>query len=150
LGQHYREQMTQVFGNTAFSSALFYQDIRGLRFELSQGGGAIEQFLLAMQKGQAICAEIFAQSSHILVCVTASTDTITSPYPLRKELRELKKLGITLPTHTTIWRALTEYDAEFEFTMALYDKFNHFLLDYDRADMEAVFGANASKSHSLV
>lgn len=66
-----RSEIETIFDGKAFLRPLFYSYPGGLRFELSEGGFAIDRFLLALRKATTICADIFHPDGPVTVCVRA-------------------------------------------------------------------------------
>jgi hypothetical protein len=64
-----RTQIEDTFYGKAFMRPLFYAYKQALRFELAEGGSAIEQFLCAMRKALTICEDIFATNDNLVVCL---------------------------------------------------------------------------------
>ena len=62
-------QIVDQFDGKAFERPLFYSYEGGLRFELSEGGHFLNQFLTAHKKAMEICGEVFAESDEITICV---------------------------------------------------------------------------------
>lgn len=65
----FREQIGSTFDGMAFKRPLFYSYGGGLRFELSEGGHYLNQFLTAHRKGMEICSRIFSAGEPITICV---------------------------------------------------------------------------------
>lgn len=96
-----RNEIESIFEGKAFSIPLFYTYPGGLRFELSEGGSAIEQFLLALRKATTICADIFRPGQPITVCLRACGKPNLFTY--RKLLSELRAAGISIPQSRCMW-----------------------------------------------
>ena len=96
-----RARIESVFGKAAFPQAMFYARPGGLRFELSEGQGAIAQFLSAMHKSLAICADIFDGRETMTVCLSRCVWAPASG--LRDTLRALGAAGIRIPRERAIW-----------------------------------------------
>jgi Domain of unknown function (DUF3885) len=90
-----------IFAGKAFMRPLFYSYPGGLRFELSEGGTMLEQFLLAMRKATEICDDIFTDHQPITVCLRVRT--WSNCYAHRDILLGLKEAGISIPTTREIW-----------------------------------------------
>jgi Domain of unknown function (DUF3885) len=112
----FQDKIETIFFGKAFMRPLFYSHPGGLRFELSEGGTFLEQFLLAMRKATEICADIFTDQEPISVCLRAHTRS--NPFFHRKILSNLNAAGIVIPKIREIW--LEPIDAEdwFEETQA--------------------------------
>jgi hypothetical protein len=120
-----RNFIETTFDGRAFCRPLFYNYPGGLRFELSEGGTAIEQFLLAIQKAREICGDLFKPSDTIIVCLRRHTTQNESAFSLRPALSDLKEAGVTIPRERSIWTDplergdwFDENDAEFWFNVA--------------------------------
>ncbi|MES2069091.1 MAG: DUF3885 domain-containing protein [Pseudomonadota bacterium] len=92
-----------MFEGLAFTRPLFYSYAGGLRFELSESGTSIEQFLLALNKATTICADVFPDETQITVCLRRSAEP--NQHSLRDVLRELRSAGIIIPRTRQIWLA---------------------------------------------
>ncbi len=91
----------QIFEGQAFARPLFYGIPGGLRFELSESGSAIEQFLMAMDKARVICATIFDSSDSLVVCLRCWAQA--SPFAYRNTLAALRAADIVIPAERMIW-----------------------------------------------
>ncbi len=106
-----RSQIESIFKEKAFERPLFYSYEGGLRFELSEGGSYINQFLTANQKADEICRAIFKQQETVTVCLNF--------YGSKKLLgslsvfRELKELNILIPKNSEHWSEPDEEDDDF-------------------------------------
>lgn len=96
-----RTDIDLTFSSKAFARPLFYSYPGGLRFELSEGGTAIEQFLLAMSKATEICTDIFNDTEVIPVCLKSWSSG--SAFSHRPQLTELKAAGIAIPKQKNMW-----------------------------------------------
>jgi len=96
-----RSEIERVFGGHAFHRPLFYGYPGGLRFELSEGGAAIDQLLLAIRKAREICGAIFDDQRPIVSCLRMRADS--SALAHRRVLRELRAAGIKIPRAKCIW-----------------------------------------------
>lgn len=194
-----KNKIISTFGEKIFLRPLFYQYTGGLRFELSEGGTMLEQFLRALEKANEICQYIFNDNQSIIVCLR--TIQHSNIFAYREILRELVLAGIHIPKSfeywlendtdneiiwlyvafempvnllkNLLWCALATdfgsirpnphcwvylFDCEKQIAVfpyddrgmdvvgnnkkqltKLYQKFNHYLLDYDRATMKATF-----------
>jgi hypothetical protein len=97
----FRDEIETTFSGKAFIRPLFYNYLGGLRFELSEGGTMLEQFLLAMRKATEICADIFKDHDPMIVCLRVRT--WSNRYAHRDILAGLKEAGISIPQHREIW-----------------------------------------------
>ncbi|WKB56073.1 DUF3885 domain-containing protein [Eleftheria terrae] len=82
-----RDEIENVFNGKTFLRPLFYRYPGGLRFELSEGGSAIDQFLTALRKGQQICESVFEGQQVLTVCLRVRGPS--QPFAYRHLLREL-------------------------------------------------------------
>ena len=96
-----RDEIEATFGVHAFSRPTFYSNPGGLRFELSQGGSAVEQFLTALRKASAICRDVFEVDQCVTICL--SVYLWRKAYGYRDALRELRSAGIHVPRTRCIW-----------------------------------------------
>jgi hypothetical protein len=111
-----RNQIARIFDEKAFERPLFYAFPRGLRFELSEGGSMLEQFLLALQKGQTICSDIFTIEESLTVCLRFRAEqNVFKHKPL---LNELRIAGIKMPSEREIWVDGVEVDDRLDETQA--------------------------------
>ncbi|MFW2176804.1 MULTISPECIES: DUF3885 domain-containing protein [unclassified Moraxella] len=90
-----------TFGEQVFNRPLFYTYHGGLRFELSEGGTMLEQFLRALTKANEICQAIFHDNQSIMVCLR----TLQQPniFAYRTVLTELALAGIRIPKSHEYW-----------------------------------------------
>lgn len=89
------------FDGKAFQRPLFYAYPQGLRFELSEGGSAIEQFLCALRKALAICSDIFDLNGTLVVCIRFWSNA--SLFACRAVIAELHSAGIEFPQKRCVW-----------------------------------------------
>lgn len=94
-------EIERIFEGKAFERPLFYAYDGGLRFRLSESGSAIEQFLLAMKKAQAICQSVLDPDGAILLCFRRYATE--NPFAQRAALRALKAAGIEVPADRCVW-----------------------------------------------
>jgi hypothetical protein len=99
-----RARVAATFGALASARPVFYNRPGGLRFELSEGGSHLTQFLTALRKAGTICADIFDSRPSITVAL-AWYEWRDAPSP-RKKLRALEAAGIPLPRERCTWREL--------------------------------------------
>lgn len=96
-----RFEIERIFGDTAFARPLFYAYPGGLRFELSETGGVIEQFLTALRKSTTICSDIFIDAPTLVACLRLHSGT--NRFAHRPVIRARRSAGITLPAQCTVW-----------------------------------------------
>lgn len=96
-----KEAIEARLGAKAFLRPTFYCNPGGLRFELSKGGSAVEQFLTAHRKAHAICSEVFKTTQSFTVCL--STYLYKPALSFRDDLRRLKRAGIRIPRTKEMW-----------------------------------------------
>jgi len=96
-----RNEILESFGPAVFSRPLFYCYPGGLRFELSEGGTAVRQLVVAMEKARRICKDIFDDGESMIACVRAHADS--QRFSHRRELRALRDAGIRIPARRWIW-----------------------------------------------
>lgn len=114
-----RSCITSLGGPTPYRHALFYRYPGGLRFELSEGGSALDQVLAALRKATAICADIFDDRGLILVHLQKCTAD-GNPFSLRHTLRELGSAGIEIPRRRESWVVTEEEVGEPDVVDALH------------------------------
>lgn len=107
-----RGTIESIFQGKAFLRPLFYSYPGGLRFELSEGGNEIQQFLLAIHKASAICASIFPAAAPITVCLRAMAKP--NLFAHRPLLLALRAAGISIPSSRCIWLEPASPDDGFE------------------------------------
>lgn len=107
----FRNQIESIFKGKAFERPLFYSYEGGLRFELSEGGSFINQFLTANKKADEICQAVFTEQETITVCLRfyGSKKLLAS----LSVFRELKELDIAIPKNSEHWSEPDEEDDEF-------------------------------------
>ncbi len=116
-----REQIEAAIGPEAFSRPTFYSNPGGLRFELSESGAAVEQFLTALRKSSEVCREIFDSEQTFTVCL--SVYLYRSNYSYRDTLRSLARAGIEVPRDKSMWLVMEDDTAEDEPLRVLYVAF---------------------------
>lgn len=96
-----RAFIESTFCGKAFERPLFYAYEGGLRFELSEGGTAINQVFVALKKAEEICQSIFQGQESIGVCLRffGPEKFLTA----KAEFRELKNAQIEIPGERCIW-----------------------------------------------
>ena len=94
-------EIERAFSGKAFARPLFYSVPEGLRFELSESGGMIEQFLVALRKSTAVCADVFHDDCQPVVCLRVHSGT--NRFAHRALLQTLRTLGIGIPAERSIW-----------------------------------------------
>lgn len=88
---NYRDKIRSTFGENIFDRPLFYSYVGGLRFEMSEGGNFINQFLTAHRKGMEICDEIFSPDQHVTICVKLyGGKTLLSCLSIIRSLRDFE------------------------------------------------------------
>lgn len=97
-----RDRIESIFSGKAFDRPLFYNYSQGLRFELSEGGTSIEQFLQAINKATEICRDIFS-GDEILVCLRSHHSKNYAYFAYRKEIDTIYQLGIKIPSQRCLW-----------------------------------------------
>jgi len=95
-------EIERIFGCNTFARPLFYSYPGGLRFELSESGGVIDQFLTPLRKATRICNDIFHGEDELVVCMR--TYSYGSHFIHRPVLRALRSAGILIPSTRSIWR----------------------------------------------
>lgn len=95
-------EIERIFGCNTFARPLFYSYPGGLRFELSESGGVIDQFLTALRKATRICNDIFHGEDELAVCLRAYSDG--SHFIHRPVLRALRSAGVPIPSMRSTWR----------------------------------------------
>jgi hypothetical protein len=104
-----RESIEHQFEGKAFKRPLFYHYEGGLRFELSENGTYLKQFLTAHRKGMEICTQIFNDCENITICVKIyGGKTLLSCLSILKSLREA---GLYPTSDKEYW---TEFDEEWQ------------------------------------
>ena len=96
-----KNKIISTFGEKIFLRPLFYQYTGGLRFELSEGGTMLEQFLRALEKANALCQYLFNDNQSIIVCLR--TIQHSNIFTYREILRELVLAGIHIPKSFEYW-----------------------------------------------
>ena len=103
-----RNQIESIFQDKAFDRPLFYAYEGGLRFELSEGGSYIEQFITANQKANEIAQVIFSDQESISICLKFYGDI--SLLSSLSVFRKLKELDISIPKNSEHWSEPDEDD----------------------------------------
>jgi Domain of unknown function (DUF3885) len=99
---NHRVAIEETFLGRAFLRPLFYSYPGGLRFELSEGGHAIDQFLTAHHKASEICRDIFPDKDNLTICLRVF-HLQESRFAYRSTLRDLADAGIKIPLSRSIW-----------------------------------------------
>jgi Domain of unknown function (DUF3885) len=107
-----RSEIESVFEGKAFLRPLFYLYPAGLRFELSEGGSVINQFVLALRKAEGICADIFGTTDSFVTCLRFRAEV--SRFAHRKLLSELRSAGIRVSRNRSIWLAPLPVENRFD------------------------------------
>lgn len=104
-----RQLINRVFQGKAFNKPLFYShENESLRFQLSEGGSYIDQFLTANKKAFEICQVVFSQEKHITICLKwyGSSSLLAS----LSSFREFKELDFRIPKNHEHWVEQDEDD----------------------------------------
>ncbi|GGB77967.1 DUF3885 domain-containing protein [Shewanella inventionis] len=104
-----RDRIQSIFNDRAFERPLFYAYEDGLRFELSEGGHFLTQFLTAHRKALEICEHLFNGSESIQVCLKVGGEK--SLLSVLSTIKALKIAGVYSNTTKEHW---TEFDPEWE------------------------------------
>lgn len=96
-----QSSIATTFEGKAFLRPLFYTYPRGLRFELSEGGSFIQQFLKAHQKAITICSGVFDDDAQLTVCLRFRPER--NAFAHRSMLRQLGAAGVRIPKHRELW-----------------------------------------------
>jgi hypothetical protein len=107
-----RVEIERLFGGHAFSRPLFYAYPGGLRFELSEGGTSIDQFLLAIVKAREICDAIFKMEQPYVACLRMRAGASAPSH--RDVIRELRSAGVTVSRDRCIWLEPVPLDDRFD------------------------------------
>jgi len=99
---NHRIAIEETFLGRAFLRPLFYSYPGGLRFELSEGGHAIDQFLTAHHKASEICRDVFSGKDNLTICLRVYYFQ-ESRFAYRSTLRDLADAGIKIPRSRSIW-----------------------------------------------
>lgn len=99
---NHRIAIEETFLGRAFLRPLFYSYPGGLRFELSEGGHAIDQFLTAHHKASEICRDAFSGNDNLTICLRVHYFQ-ESKFAYRSTLRDLADAGIKIPRSRSIW-----------------------------------------------
>ena len=111
-----------MFDGKAFKRPLYYNYQDGLRFELSEGGHFLNQFLTAHRKGMEICSDIFSEGEYITVCVKIfGGKSLLSSLSTLKSLREM---GLYPTVEKEHW---TEFDEQWQEDEYYTDSLWHFI-----------------------
>jgi hypothetical protein len=94
-------EIDKVFSGQAFARPLFYAVPEGLRFQLSESGAVIDQFLLALRKSAMICSDVFSGESECSVCLRIHSGN--NRFAHRTLLRTLQTLGFAIPAERSVW-----------------------------------------------
>ena len=117
-----RAQIESMFDGKAFKRPSYYNYQDGLRFELSEGGHFLNQFLTAHRKGMEICSDIFSEGEYITVCVKIfGGKSLLSSLSTLKSLREM---GLYPTVEKEHW---TEFDEQWQEDEYYTDSLWHFI-----------------------
>lgn len=94
-------EIERIFGGKAFARPLFYSYPGGLRFELSESGGEIEQFLTALRKSTKVCSDIFLDEATLVACLRIHSGS--NRFAHRPVIYALRSAGINIPTKCSVW-----------------------------------------------
>ncbi len=103
-----QHDIERIFGRGCFTRPVYYNYPGGLRFELSEAGGAIEQFITALRKATQVCSDVFRDQQSVVVCLRAHSNVIAETS--RQVVRALRDAGISIPRERSLWRAPIESD----------------------------------------
>lgn len=95
-----RDGLYRVFGPRALDAGLFYAHAPALRFELSRGGSAIDQFTQAYDRIREIVPQIFGDDAR-LTAVIVCYDPDTS---IRALVTALRRCGVRTGRPRACWR----------------------------------------------
>lgn len=107
-----QSSIASTFEGKAFLRPLFYSYPRGLRFELSEGGSFIQQFLTAHQKATKICSDVFNDHEQLIVCLRFRSEL--NAFAHRNMLRQLDAAGIKIPKKRELWAESIPSDERFD------------------------------------
>lgn len=96
----YQISIAQIFKGLAFKRPLFYAYPLGLRFQLSENGNHIHQFVTAYTKANEITQHIFSNKKPVIVLRCFLKKSI---FASRQVLKDLKNMDITLPKNVEYW-----------------------------------------------
>ena len=117
-----RAQIEDKFDGKAFKRPLFYNYEGGLRFELSEGGNYLNQFLTAHRKGMEICSPVFGGCEDITICIRVyGSKRLLSCLSTLKSLREA---GLYPTSEKEHW---AEFDEEWDGDEDYTDSLWHFI-----------------------
>ncbi|UVL38711.1 DUF3885 domain-containing protein [Pseudomonas sp. B21-040] len=94
-------EIERIFGGEAFARPLFYSYPGGLRFELSETGGVIEQFLTALRKSTKICSDVFLADATFVACLRIHS--CRNRFAHRPVIHALRSAGIFIPAECMVW-----------------------------------------------
>ncbi|MCU1771464.1 DUF3885 domain-containing protein [Pseudomonas sp. 13B_3.2_Bac1] len=94
-------EIDRMFGGCAFARPLFYSYPGGLRFELSETGGVIQQFQTALLKSTKICSDIFLDDATLVACLRVHSGS--NQFAHRSRIHALRSAGINIPTQRSVW-----------------------------------------------
>lgn len=117
-----RAQIENTFDGKAFKRPLFYNYEGGLRFELSEGGNYLNQFVTAHRKAMEICSQIFSGCQNVTICVRVygGKKLLTS----LSALRALREAGLYPMSGKEHW---TEFDEEWHGDEDYVDSLWHYI-----------------------
>ncbi|MHA3737135.1 DUF3885 domain-containing protein [Pseudomonas sp. Eth.TT006] len=94
-------EIDRIFRGKAFARPLFYSYPGGLRFELSETGGVIEQFLTALRKSTEICSDIFLDDATLVACLRIHSGS--NRFAHRPLIHALRSAGVNIPKERSVW-----------------------------------------------
>ncbi len=101
-----RRKIETIFGGNLFDGQLFYLYPGGLRFELSEGGHFLHQFLTAHRKGLEICKQALSPENDMTVCFKIFGQKYL--FATLSVIRELKHSGLFIATPKEHWTVREE------------------------------------------
>lgn len=94
-------EIERIFGGKAFARPLYYSYPGALRFELSESGGVIEQFLTALRKSTKICGDVFLDETALVACLRIHSGS--NRFVHRAAIQALRSAGIDIPAERSVW-----------------------------------------------
>jgi hypothetical protein len=96
-----RDALFTRFGRDAFGDGVFYAHAPALRFELSRGGGHVELFLQAMDRGREILAGVFPGGTPLVAVLVLHEPP--SRATVRRAVTALRRLGVRPERPRAVW-----------------------------------------------
>lgn len=109
---NHRASIEKVFSEKAFSRPLFYENPGGLRFELSEGGHFLNQFLTAHRKALEICKEVFPVEGELTVCLSKYVFESSTKFDYKPAVQGLRESGIKIPRERSGWFTQGKIEAD--------------------------------------